>query len=182
MKRNTKTVPYVAIGATVALLSAFIAIQSTAYTTAAAQTSTANNVVVYIFNRDTSKFQWAGDMESRVSAAIGVNTVNDRNVGASKAGIYDASDRFVSTGSVQFVIDPSVKKGDGTPLTVADIPNDMAFGNGVTVGGIQLASGEIVPTIHFVFSSTDGAAAAANLDKIRQVLATESPLPQGYIK
>lgn len=182
MERNTKTKSYIAIGMAVAILSSFIVIQSIVNAPAAAQAPTANNVVVYIFKRDTSKFQLAGDLESKVSAAVGVDTVKDKNIGASKAGIYDASDKLVGGASVQFVIDPSVTKANGTPLTVADIPNDMAFGNGVTVGGIQLANGEIVDTIHFVFSSADAATVTANLEKIRQVLATESPVPEGYIR
>jgi|GEM_PF-5826767 len=179
---KTKTKSYIAIGMAVAILSSFIAIQSIVNAPAAAQAPASNNVVVYIFNRDTSKFQWAGDLESKVSAAIGVNTVKDKNIGASKTGVYDASDKLVNGASVQFVIDPSVTKADGTPLTVADIPNDMAYGNGVTVGGIQLASGEIVPTIHFVFSASDAATVDSNLGKVRQALGTESPVPQGYIR
>jgi len=182
MERNTKMKSYIAIGVAVTILSSFIAIQSTVNAPAAAQAPADNNVVVYIFKRDASKFQWAGDLESRVGAAIGVDTVKDKNIGASKTGIYDISDKLVSGATVQFVIDPAVTKADGTPVTVADIPDDVAFGNGVTVGGIQLANGEIVETIHFVFSSADAATVTANMEKIRQVLATESPVPQGYIR
>lgn len=180
MERDTKIKSYIAIGMAVAILSSFIAIQSIINAPAAAQAPVDSNVVVYIFKRDISKFQWAGNLESRVSAAIEADTVKDKNVSASKAGIYDLTDRLVSAGTVQFVIDPAVTKADGMPLTVADIPDDMAFGNGVTVGGIQLANGEIVDTVHFVFSTADAAKVTANIDKIRQILATESPVPEGY--
>jgi len=67
------------------------------------------------------------------------------------------------------IIDPNLKKADGNPVTPNDLPDDIAFGNGITVlGGLHLKNDERVACVFFVFEDTVG----INLAQLRTIEST----------
>lgn len=66
------------------------------------------------------------------------------------------------------IIDPLLKKKDGTPVTRNDLPdslNNRGFGNGITAlgKGLRIKNGEHIPVVFFVFENAVG----ITLDQLR---------------
>lgn len=64
--------------------------------------------------------------------------MNDELFGASRAGIYNYENYLVIPNAVEFYIDPSIKKPDGSKVTIDDLHPESTFGNGINIGSFGI--------------------------------------------
>ncbi|MEM4285352.1 MAG: hypothetical protein QW684_04000 [Candidatus Nitrosocaldus sp.] len=113
----------------------------------------------------------AGSALSAIESIVGMRLRDDAMSGASLKGQYDNNGNTLAPAdTINFVIDPTLKKADGSPLTVDDLDEEFLFGNNLTVGGVGLKDGSGVGATILVVDSYYEDAVKAKLDDIRAVL------------
>lgn len=113
----------------------------------------------------------AGSALNAIESIVGMRLRDDARSGASLKGQYDNDGNILAPAdTIRFVIDPTIKKADGSPLTVDDLDKEFLFGNNVTVGGVGLKDGSGVGATILVVDSYYEDAVKAKLDDIRAVL------------
>ncbi|MEM0364470.1 MAG: hypothetical protein QXS25_02740 [Candidatus Nitrosocaldus sp.] len=113
----------------------------------------------------------ACDAMNAIESIVGMRLRDDAMSGASLKGQYDNNGNTLAPAdTINFVIDPTLKKADGSPLTVDDLDEEFLFGNNLTVGGVGLKDGSGVGATILVVDSYYEDAVKAKLDDIRAVL------------
>ncbi|MCS6768060.1 MAG: hypothetical protein RMJ59_07125 [Candidatus Nitrosocaldus sp.] len=117
----------------------------------------------------------AGSAMSAIESIVGMRLRDDHRSGASLKGQYDNYGNILAPSStVRFVIDPTLKKPDGSPVRVEDLDEEFLFGNNLTVGGVGFKDGSGVGATILVVDSHYEDAIKAKLDDIRVALTGRS--------
>ncbi|MCS7141293.1 MAG: hypothetical protein NZ888_03810 [Candidatus Nitrosocaldus sp.] len=117
----------------------------------------------------------ACDAMNAIESIVGMRLRDDHRSGASLKGQYDNYGNILAPAStVNFVIDPTLKKPDGSPVRVEDLDEEFLFGNNLTVGGVGFKDGSGVGATILVVDSHYEDAIKAKLDDIRVALTGRS--------
>jgi len=113
----------------------------------------------------------ACDVKNAIESIVGMKVIDGRNYGASVKGQYDLDGNIVtSPDKVRFVIDPSLKKPDGSSIDVKDIDEEFLFGNAITGGGVSFKDGSGIGTTIVVVDTYYEDMIKAKMDDIRSAL------------
>ncbi len=124
-----------------------------------------------VFILPYTKSMDACDIKNTIESMVGMKVIDGRNYGASVKGQYDLDGNIVtSPDKVRFVIDPSLKKPDGSSIDVKDLDEEFLFGNAITVGGISFKDGSSVGTTIVVVDTYYEDIIKAKMDDIRSAL------------
>ncbi len=124
-----------------------------------------------VFILPYTKSMDACDIKNTIESMVGIKVIDGRNYGASVKGQYDLDGNIVtSPDKVRFVIDPSLKKPDGSSIDVKDLDEEFLFGNAITVGGISFKDGSSVGTTIVVVDTYYEDIIKAKMDDIRSAL------------
>ena len=124
-----------------------------------------------VFILPYTKSMDACDIMNTIESMVGMKVIDGRNYGASVKGQYDLDGNIVtSPDKVRFVIDPSLKKPDGSSIDVKDIDEEFLFGNAITGGGVSFKDGSGIGTTIVVVDTYYEDMIKAKMDDIRSAL------------
>ncbi len=124
-----------------------------------------------VFILPYTKSMDACDIMNTLESMVGMKVIDGRNYGASVKGQYDLDGNIVtSPDKVRFVIDPSLKKPDGSSIDVKDLDEEFLFGNAITVGGVSLNDGSSIGATIIVVDTYYEDMIKAKMDDIRSSL------------
>ncbi len=124
-----------------------------------------------VFILPYTKSMDACDIKNTIESMVGMKVIDGRNYGASVKGQYDIDGNIVtSPDKVRFVIDPSLKKPDGSSIDVKDLDEEFLFGNAVTMGGVSFKDGSGIGATIVVVDTYYEDMIKAKMDDIRSAL------------
>ncbi len=123
-----------------------------------------------VFILPYTKSMDACDVTNAIESIVGMKVIDGRNYGASVKGQYDLDGNIVTPpDKVRFVIDPSLKKPDGSSIDVKDL-EEFLFGNAITGGGVSFKDGSGIGATIVVVDTYYEDMIKAKMDDIRSAL------------
>ena len=121
-------------------------------------------MVVFIMPRNVS-FSNAGDIQKEIEDATGFNEMCEHN----KEYCERKTEIFKRSETPIINIHPDVKKKDGQTLTVNEIPEHEAFGNGVHSYQMKLNNGERIEIVSIVFPHSSEGSIRSKLAQLKTI-------------